>query len=214
MALFDENGSEVEGAMTSEEIEELVEERKEEIETSNQETISNLEDTHREVLEDLQTKIDEKEEALEKEQSKDKNFGNLRKTTKEKQEEITKLQSEMKEMKTSFETKFSEAKTGSIQEKINEHISKLAGTNKELKEKIAFNLQSFKVPENTEEALKQVDNAFTLSSDGKSSIINSKVISSAGGVSIPTKEKMTPEGKDFAKKIGITDQEIKKYGTS
>ena len=213
--LFNENGNEVEGSMTSEEIEDLIQEKKEELDVSNQKAINELEETHQKTLTDLQTEISNKEEELEKEKNKEKNFGSLRNKGKEKDEAISKLTDEVNQLKSSFEEKISEVKTGSIQEKISEQIVKLAGDNKELKDKINVHLQAFKVPENIEEALKQVDNAFILSSDNKaSSIINSKIISSAGDIDIPDKSKgITPEGKEFSKKqFGLTDQDFEKYG--
>jgi len=211
--LFNEEGKLVE-AYTPEEVEEKLNEVRqqaiEEATASKQEEIDDL-------LLQLKEKESEIEKAyseLEKEKSKDKNLIGQRKIIEEKERKVEELEKGLAEMKSLMEQKINEIELKSKERVISDMINNLAGDNKDLAEKIRFFYDQFKgEPVDEKQIQERIHNSYILATGAKTvSPISSTVISSAVGMpQINTnKEKISSELQDLARKMGISDQELKK----
>lgn len=215
--LFDKDGNIVENAMSPEDVETKLEEEREktrqEVEEEANKQLEEYKKSTDEEMEELQKQLDGKEEELTKEKDKEKNFGALRGKNKEDKEKIDSLEQEIKDIKTSIE----ETKTKVSDEAIDMAIGKLAGDDKELAEKVKFYYKTFSgEPKDKEEFLKRIENSYVLATGGKpTNPITGEVISSAGGSLPPTVnpsgEKLSEKGKEAAKDMGISDQELAKH---
>ena len=213
---FDEQGNKVE-AFTAEEVaDKLEEERLAAIEDANsarQDEIDELTKT----LEEKEQALAEAQEALDKEKDKDKNLGGQRKIIESKEEEIKKLKEDLANTKTEI-TQVKEEVTKKIgEEKINNMIDKISEGSNELKEKIKFYYDNFKgEPQDDKEITERLKNAYILATGGQSSVkLTGEMISGTGEPPIPKTEipqsKISEEAISLAKKMGITDQDLKKH---
>jgi len=213
---FDEQGNKVE-AYTPEEIEAKLEEERlaaiEEANAAREEEINNLVQQ----LEEKEAALQQLQEALAKEQNKEKNLGAQRKIIENKENEIESLKKELEALKQESQTKFTELEQKTKENTVNAYLDKISNGDKDLKAKIKFFYDNFKgEPQNEQEIAERVKNAYILATGGQSSIrIAGDVISSASGTPQPKLE--IPEGKinpdliPLAHQMGITDQDLKKY---
>jgi len=215
---FDKEGNPVE-ALTPEEVEEKLDEIREQTKSETQA-----------IVDDLQTKLSDKElelatlqEELAKERSKDKNLAGQRKIIEEKVKEIDTLKSEIDRIKKDYEIKFTEIERKGKERMIMNMIGELAGSDKNLADKIKFYYDTFrpidetnKKPEEIEKEIQErIKNAYILATGGRvSRPLTPEIISSAGGATPiinPSGEKLNPELQDLAHKLGISDAELKKH---
>jgi len=211
MALYDEEGNLVEGALTPDEaaqkIKETAEQTKTELETE-------LEDLKVE-LEITKTELSQKEAELQKTQDKGQNWKNLR-------EEKEKKEKEAEELKKKIEDiggEITKLKSESTEKSLDVEIKTLAGGNKELAEKIKYHYKSFAgEPENEEKRQERLNSAVILATGGKSTTKTGGTFGSGEGM--PPNSGLTPEQKlkkldnpesiNVAKKLGITEEQAKK----
>lgn len=158
----------------------------------------------------LQEDLDTSKKELEGLTDKDYNFKILR-------DKVTGLETKLTDSQKAIEDANKKALEG-MQAPLNEAkdtvVASLSGTDEELKKKILFHFDRIKDETLTVEQMKKkVRDAYLLATE--MSVDNSgQVISSAGaGIHIPLtpKKEMTPELKGLASKLGITDEDIKKY---
>jgi len=216
--LYDKEGKEVD-ALTQEEIDvQLQQEKETAVAQANA-----LREEEVNALYEEKVKIEAEKLALEEKlaglQDKDKNFGSLRKAAETKDKEIELLRTKITEMETGFTKKVQDIETSKVQETKDQEIEKLAGQDIETKKKISFFYDQFVGGSETKEKIKEkVKNAYLLAMGGKAKVMQSDVISSSGGdVAIPNEtiqqgKLSSPEVRDVAKKLGITDQELAKSG--
>lgn len=181
--LYDSDGNEVE-ALTTEEVNAKIAETKTE----------------------LETQLKEKSDELEKLQTKDLNFKNVRGKVEEKEKEIEELRKEMA-------AKFSELDTKLSQTGIQSEISKLAGDDEEVAKKISFIYNKFSAPKEGEEDTR-LDDAFRLATGTSSKDFNkSNAIYSSGDSYIPVSgidgNKISDEAKALGKMLGLKDEDFK-----
>ena len=178
--LFDEEGNEIEGAMSPEEVTTL----KTELDTAKKELVG---------LSD-----------------KDLNFKNLR-------EKVAGLETKLTDSQKAIDDANKKALEG-MQAPLNEAkdvtMAKLSGGDEELKKKIQFHFDRINDQTLTVEQMnKKVRDAYLLATE-RGMDLSGQVISSAGaGMHIPLtpKKEMSAEVKGLASKLGLTDEDIKKY---
>jgi Mg2+ and Co2+ transporter CorA len=178
--LFDEEGNEIEGAMSPEDVTTL----KTELDTAKKELLGL--------------------------NNKDINFTNLR-------EKVTGLETKLTDSQKAIEDANKKAIEG-MQAPLNEAkdttIAKLSGGDEELKKKIQFHFDRINDQTLTVEQMnKKVRDAYLLATE-KAMDLSGQIISSAGaGMHIPLtpKKEMSAELKGFGSKLGLTDEDIKKY---
>lgn len=211
--LFDEKGNLVE-AFTQEELDQKITEGTEKI-------IEETNATRQEEIDGLQKKLDKAEEekkALEEKTSKidDKslNFKNLREKTEQKDKLIEDLTKKIETLETGVNQKI-DLITGSFEkQKISNLILQLAGGNKELADKIEVSYNRFSGKPKDEAELKaMLQDAYILATgDVKKSFLSGGVISASGGTSKKEGEtKISEDVIGVAKKLGATDQDLKKH---
>lgn len=208
--LYNEQGEEVEGSLSAEEVEAKLEEERTKMEEQNSKDLEEVQKQSDEALEEKEKELTAKEEELAKEMDKEKNFGALRGKTKEKDEKIDALMEEIKGIKETLES----TKSVVSEQKIDTAIEKLSA-DKEMKDKIKFYYNSFKdEPKDDKEFQKRIENANVLAGGSKpTNALTGDVISSAGGTVMEgsgTGKKLGPEALEEAKKLGITDAELAK----
>jgi chromosome segregation ATPase len=218
---IDDKGNTVE-AFSPEEVEEKLnevrEQTKEEIGSAKQEEID-----------DLNVQISDKEESLkmakedlEKEKSKDKNLSGQRGIIQAKEKEIEEIKKGMEELKKTTEEKLSSLERKEKDNMVVGMIAELAGTNKEMTEKVKFYYDNFKPIDETgkkkedieKEISTRVQNAYLLAVGTMPRVqFSGPIISGAGGTPMinPTGEKLSPELHDLAGKMGINQDELKKH---
>lgn len=209
--VFDVEGNPIDEILTSDEVDKKIEEAQEEAKEDYQKDI----DTFKEELNEKEEALKVAEEALAKEQEKDKNFGKLRGTTAEKEKKVEELTEQIK----GLTDKITGIETETKRQPVNAMIGKLAGEDEELKKKIKFHYESFAIPEeDTEEKQKErVVNAYTLATGGKPiNPLTGEAISSGGGVAPGGEEpgsegKLSEGGKEVAGKLGIEEKDLKRH---
>lgn len=213
MPYYDEQGQEVEGVLSPEEVEEKMLEK----ETEMNKAIEEAQTSQEEEIKTLQAQMTEKEEELKKLQEKDANFGALRKKAEVKEEEIAKMQKQIDDLKGGLVGQIEKINQVLSEKQIDEAALKTAEGDKELADKIKFHYKSFSgEPKDTQEAQQRMDNALILATGGKVANLGGSVISGAGGSTfqggnVESQTKWTDEQKDMAQKLGITDADIAKY---
>ena len=215
MPLFDEDGKEMENALTAEEVEEKLNEAKETAKSeAEEEANKSLEETQKESdreIEDLQTKLEETSELLEKEKEKDKNFGNLRKSKGVSDEKIKELTETVEGLKTSIDEKVNGIKDDTRKKELDAAIKSVAGNDKDLADKIQFHYNKLS---GEEYFVLRVQSAVSLATGGKSASVLDGVISGSGGNPPPSEEgekgELSADAKDVSKKLGISDADIEK----
>ncbi len=202
MELFDAEGNLVE-AYTEEEVQAKIDEAKTALEGATGEEKTKL----TEQLEALQTQLNEKTEELDKFKGKDLNFGKLREQKELAEQAVAKVRED-------FDKKIADIKDTMTKTRMDEEIGKLVGDDKEMASKVRFYYDSFKgEPATPEEFKTRLSNALTLASGGKPvNPLSGNVISGAGGY-VPkpggSPEKLNPDVKGVASKLGISDEELK-----
>ncbi len=202
MELFDAEGNLVE-AYTEEEVQAKIDEAKTALESATGEDKTKL----TEQLETLQGDLNTATEKLAKFEGKDLNFGKLR-------EQKDAAEQALAGVKKEFDDKLNAIKGDMAKGKIEGEIEKRVGAEPEIKSKVRFFYDSFKgEPANDEEINKRLDNAVILATGGKPiNPLSGPAISGAGGYVPKTggsTEKLNPEAKGVADKLGITDEELK-----
>lgn len=208
MIVKDDNGNDVE-VYTADEMNNQINQVKEDV---TKQVTEQLQPT----LDALQDKYNDAMNDLQKEKEKDKNFGNVRQIASEKEKEAEKAKADLetfkKEMNDKIESVRNESKSGVI----DGMLDKLSGGNKELKDKIKYHYDSFAgTPESLAKIEERITNAYILATGNKiQSPLNSAVLSNAGGggqppVFNPSGEKLGSEAVELAKKLGISEKELK-----
>ena len=171
-------------------------------------------------IEDYKSKNPDKSEELTKAQEelakfkeKDLNFGNLRT---QKEEAERKVQEILKGVDEKIGTVKKEVLEDVLQDHYNDTIKTLAGGDAELQKKIEFHYKRLTDAATTkEEATKKLTDAFVLATKSDDpGALNASVISS-GGVHRPNIKQtspVTPELKGVGAKLGLTEEDWKKYG--
>ncbi len=208
MALFDEEGKEVEGALTLEEAEARINEAKEQAKEEIQAELT-----------PLQEELKEKEEALaqataELEKSKDKgtNIKNLR----DKADKVEVLETAVADLKAKSETlekTLTEKETKAQEAEISKMIKEASAGDEKLAEKIKFHYNNFnKATETPENRAERIQNATILAGGGKPAGTGSSAIGSGGGrpaYSRTSENKLSEEQKDVGRKLGLKDEDLK-----
>lgn len=211
--LFDAEGNPVE-AFTEEEVSEKIEKAKEEakteLETEKTEALDALKEEHTKTEEELQGKIVELEEEMEKVGKKDYNWERLRKSKEE-------LETSLKKEREETDKKIEAVRTEIRGSKVDNTIRELVGTDQELFDKVKYHFGLFGGESKDEDEFKKrIDNAYLLATGEKpKSPLFTGVARTGGGKPplTPTGEgKITEGGREVAKKMGITDEELKKRG--
>ena len=214
----DKDGNVVE-AFTSEEVEEKLDAAREETKGEIQTTVDDLQTK----LTDKETELKTAQEELEREKSKDKNLAGQRKVIEDKVKEIDGLKIDVEKIKKDYETKFSDIERKGKEKMVTNMVDELAGSDKNLGDKIKFFYDTFKPldetnkkPEEIEKEIQErIKNAYTLATGGRAvSPLTPAMISSAGGatpVINPSGEKLNSDQVDLAHKLGIPDSDLKKH---
>jgi len=191
--LYDEAGEEIKGALTSEEVEAKLEENAK----------ASLAKTS-----ELETKLKEGKEKLDELSKKDINFEKVRTQVKTLEEEIKGLKG-----------KETEVEKETVDAKIDTAIKGYTGDDKELFDKVKAKVERVKGKTTTEDEIKEiVRDAFTLATGSAPVDAISGGAATFGGGSVPlgggeTIGKLdSPESTDVARKLGITNEELKRHG--
>lgn len=213
--LFDKEGNLVDNVFTQEELDaKLSEERTKAIEDANadrQEEIDKL----NEQITTKEKELETAKEELTKEKDKDKNLGGQRKIIEAKEKEVEDLKTKVSEIEKITGEKITKIE-GEIKDRtISQMIEVLAPGDKDLADKIKFHYDNFKgEPKDLKEIQQRIENAYVLATGGRpQNPLTGEVISSSGGVGPKPSGggKVSEEVMDVAKKMGITEQEMKKH---
>lgn len=211
--LFDENGNLVE-AFTEEEVQIKIQEQTEKL-------IEETNATRQEEIDEIQKELEKTQEdkriieaKLIGETDKDKNFKNLRNQTELKEAVILDLKKQIEDLQKTTDEKLTQI-SGSFQtEKTSRMILDLASGNKELSDKIEVNFKKFGIPKDEADLKQKLSDAYILTTGNteKKSFLSGNIIS-AGGTKIGLEEgkKLDEETGGVAKKLGISDQELKRH---
>jgi len=191
--LFDESGDEIKGALTPEEVDAKLEE-------NTKEAIAKAGE--------LETKLKESKEKLDELSKKDINFEKVRTHVKTLEEELKGLKG-----------KEAEIEKETVDAKIDTAIKGYTGDDKELFDKVKAKVERVKGKATTEEEIKEiVRDAFTLATGSAPVDAISGGAATFGGGSAPLGGEDTigkldsPEATDVARKLGITNEELKRHG--
>lgn len=203
--LIEQNGEQVE-VFTQEELDKKVNEKIEEYKLDN---------PTEEDIKKLQEELEKKNSELKKYEDKEYNFSELRKT-KEKEEVARKiLEEEKKALEAKIDEKINGVKEDIVKEKISERVKNFSNGDEELEKKILYHYNRIKdEATNDKEINKKLVDAFILATKRDDNDVVSGTISSFGSPVITKRQKneIKPELKPVAEKLGITDEDIKKYG--
>lgn len=196
--LIDKEGEQVE-VFTQEELSQKLNEKIEEYKSNN---------PGDEEFKKLQEQLKEKEEDIKKLKDKDTNFSKLR-------GEKEKLEEQKKELEQQIDQKIKGVEDKRIQEKVEEKINSFAQGDEELAKKIKFHYGRIgDVATNDKEINQKLVDAFILATKRDSVDVIDGAISSRGAPVISRKgiTKISPELKQVGEKMGITEEDFKKYG--
>lgn len=205
MIFTDENGNEIE-AYTPDEVQAKLEEIREE-------TLEAANITRDEEVSDLTAQLQAKEKELEEFKSKTSNMsGNLsgqRQVIEAKEKEAEELKKRLADVEAMSGHAINLIKEKTLQERI-----AAIAPDEEVAKKVKHYYSQFTgEPKDEKEIDERIKNAYVLATNGMSqSVINSAVMSSSSSMAIPnsiTSEKMTAEQLDLARKLGITDEDLK-----
>jgi predicted RNase H-like nuclease (RuvC/YqgF family) len=205
MIFTDENGNQVE-AYTPDEVQAKLDETREEtLEAANQ--------AREEEVSDLSSQLQSKERELEEVKSKSSNMsGNLsgqRQIIEAKEKEAEELKKRLSEVEAKSDLTINLIKEKTLQER----ISAIA-PDEEVAKKVKHYFSQFTgEPKDEKELDERIKNAYVLATNGLSQgVVNSAVMSSSSSMAVPntmSSEKMTAEQLDLARKLGITDEDLK-----
>jgi len=212
MPYYDENGEEVSGILTPEEVEQRLAEK----ETEMQSRIEEIETAKQEELQSIQQQLADKEAELVGLQDKDRNFGAFRKKSEADKTEMAELKKQIDELKGAVVSQFNSINQVLSDKTIDEAVLRVSGGDKELSDKVKFFYKSFSgTPKDDKEFQARLDNALVLATGGKSNV---RVDYSVGtgstfqpNNSVGSANKMTEAQRAFAHSMGITDADIAKY---
>lgn len=209
---YNEQGDEVEGVMSPEEVQEMLAKKEEE----TNKAVEEAQQATQEEIQTLQQQLEEEREEKRKLEEKGVNFGTLRKKTEEKDSKISDLEKKIDELKGGFIGQIDKINQILSDKTIDETMLKVAGGDKELADKVKFYYKQFSgVPKDEKEMQDRINNAMVLATGGKSTIIPGSTYSGVGGFNttnnVVSANKWTEDQKDLAKKLGIIDADIAKY---
>jgi len=177
----------------------------EEIETQKNEAIELAKQDYEAEKETLNRELAEAKEALAKTGDKDYNFSQLRKT-------VDGLKASKETLEKTFTSELSNLKKSLSEKTINGFIKEESGGDADLEKKLRFHYDKTlaSMPAETEEDIRtRVKSASLL--EGRTNT-NSSFISSAGSGNVKIKtEKLTQDQQDLANKMGVSQEDIKKY---
>jgi len=188
MPYYDEEGNLIEGVLPPDEVEKL----KKEADT-------------------VKSELAQVKESLSKLENKDLNFKRLRDMTESEKEKLTVTEMELKKRQESLEEEQKTWKEQVIESHKNDALAVLASEDEELRKKILFNYDRIKDDAVTKEQIaKKMKEAYLLSVE-KHAIINPLTLGGAGmPPKIISKEKITPELEELARKMGISKEDLTK----
>lgn len=168
-----------------------------------------------EELTELQQQLEEKTAELEKFKTKDLNFGNLRKQKEDVEKKIGEIEKQVDE-KINIVKK--EVLEGVMREHYNDTLKALAGDDDEVRKKIEFHYKRLGDAAGTKlEVANKLRDAYILATRVEEvDALTTSVISSGGvgRINPGTKQQsFSPDEKDLAKKFGLNEEDIKKYGS-
>jgi len=211
--VFDKEGNLIENVLTQEEADIQIQTEKEKaIEGANvlrQEEIDNLQ-----IEKDrIETEKAELEIKLAGEGNKEFNFKTLREKTELKDKKIEELSKKIEDLSGVFTKKIDDLSVKQLEETKMELLSAL---DKNTREKVEFHYKSFTgIPATKEEVRQRIQNATTLATGGRArNTFTGSAVSSVGGIGNIFEEKTgkleNPDATDVARKLGITDEQLKK----
>jgi alanyl-tRNA synthetase len=212
MPYYNENGDEVQGVLTPEEVQQQLADKDAEIQRTQEE----LQATHQEELQTIQQQLADKEAEMEKLEDKNKNADRTFGAFKRQSTEMIELRKQIEDLKGGLVGQIEKINQVLSEKTIDEAVLRVSGGDKVLSDKVKFFYKSFSgVPKDDKELQTRLENALVLATGGKSNVMNGQVYSGAGGSSVPenvgSAGKWTDEQKQFAAMFGITDADIAKY---
>lgn len=181
----------------------------EELETQKAEAVENYKEENQDV-ETLKKELEEKKEELEKLNDKDNNFKKLRDKGKEGEAEKVELEEKIEKLTGEMSDKLDSAISNLAGDKKTDIISSLVGDDEELKKKVEFHYDRIKDEAKTKDEIKaKVQDAYFLATRQEAPTGN--YMSSAGAGNVKVKSQVSAEEKELGDKLGITDEDRKKY---
>lgn len=169
--------------------------------------------------EEFGKKEKELNEQLGKYKDKDFNFKALREAKKEDREKLLEKLSDTErklyEEQESNKKELDDLKSGLIQENKDTAIDALCGDDEELKKKVLANFDDLNIEAKTKgEMIVKVQKAYNMSVDvlERNPVLGVSRSTSEGDIKKKEKGELTPELKEMGKKLGLSDEDQKKYG--
>ena len=212
MSYYDQNGEEVDGVMSPEEVQALLAEN----EAESQRLIEEAHVAAEEQANEVGRLLAEKEAELEKLHNKDMNFGRLRGKTEADGSKIAALEKQIDEMKGGIISQIDKINQVMSEKEVSEAILVATGGDRELAEKVKTFYKTFNgAPKDAKEMQQRIDNSLTLAGGGRTTIVGANVYSAAGGTfqsdNVGGQSKWTDTQKELGRNLGITDADIAKY---
>jgi len=169
--------------------------------------------------EEFETKETELNETIKKFEAKDLNFKALRGKSKEERETfLEKLDEKDKKFFLANEensARIDEINSNRTQENQDIAVASLCGDDEELVKKVLANLELLNVePKTKKEMVDKVTKAYNMSVDVKdrNPVLGVSRSTNEGDIVSKNKKPMSAEVKEIGKKMGISEEDIKKYG--
>ena len=167
----------------------------------------------KEKLAQLEKEHSDTTEKLKKFENKDYNFKKLRDMNEEEKGKLTATEMELKKKQEELEENQSTFTKQIIESNKNEALAVLVGDDKKIRDKVLYNYDRIKgeavTKEDINNKMRDAFNMVGLSSNQVNSL--NQAVNYSGGAPISTpKTKATSEQIDLAKKMGLTEDEIKK----
>ena len=203
--VYDAEGNPIDETLTPEEVEAKIQEAREEAKGEFETEIQEKE----EALEEKEYALRTAQEELDKEKEKDKNFGKLRGSTKEKEERVEKLEEQIAGLSTELKT----FREGTQKNVVRTTAEKMAKGDNEMADKIEHFYNQFVVPEedNEEKRKERWQHAVQLAT-GSPEIPSGAFATGGGSVPGEPKDqgKLSEGGVEVAKQMGLDEKELRR----
>lgn len=170
------------------------------------------------LIQEKEEKLLETEEKLKKLETKDFNWNAFKNATKEEKEKmvsmLTEAEKKIIEQQETHAKELEELKTERISDFKNDALNVLIGDDEDLRKKILANYDRIVGEAKTKQEIQaKIKEAYNMvGAPSFNPILNVANTTTMGELNRKPKETLTPEQKEFAKKFGVSDETVNKYG--
>lgn len=168
-----------------------------------------------EEIKSLQEKLEETNAKLEKLENKDFNFKKFRDMTDAEKEKLSATEIELKRRSEELEEKQQQLSSTFVKDVKNDLLESLVGDDEELRKKVELNYARIKDSESAQsraEIKQLLKDAYSMSVGVKTVNPLGTAVNKTGGVGKSADKKIDGDLADMSKKLGISEEDLEKYG--